>query len=591
MRRISLFVLVALTAACSGDGPSTPAAPTVATVSVSPATASVVAGLTTTLTASVRDASGTAMGTAVAWSSSNTAIATVGSGGVVTGVAAGMATITATADGKSGSSQVTVLPAPSPDPPALTREFRGLWVATVGNIDWPTATGLSQGAAMAEMRTILDKAQALRMNAVIVQVRASGDALYRSNIEPWAKSLTGTQGGEPGWDPLDAWVTEAHARGLELHAWFNPFRAGNVSDTARLASNHLWKARPDLARIWEGQLWFDPGEPDVRAWTLTVIRDVVSRYDVDAVHLDDFFYPYPLGSASVFNDDATYNKYLVAGGAPMARADWRRANVDAFIQALYADVHRTKPVVKVGLSPFGIWRPGNPAGITGLDAYSAIYADSKKWLENGWVDYFAPQLYWSLASTGQNFTSLLDWWLSANAQKRHLWPGLAVYRVADGTSGAFTAAEIPNQVSVVRYRAGPGAGGGSGTLLYNTTSVRTNKGGVADLLAATGYPGNTLVPAYTWLDATPPAAPTLAVTALGTAMRASWTATGAEPARWWLVQWRNATTWNAKLVWNSNTTLEMPFTGSADRADVVVLTAIDAAWNASPAVIWRAGGR
>jgi uncharacterized lipoprotein YddW (UPF0748 family) len=477
---------------------------------------------------------------------------------------------------------------PSADPPTIAREFRGLWVATVINIDWPTITGLSQVAAMAEMRVILDKAQALRMNAVIVQVRASGDALYRSSLEPWAKSLTGTQGADPGWDPLDAWVTEAHARGLELHAWFNPFRAGNVSDTARLASNHLWKARPDLARIWEGQLWFDPGEPDVRAWTLNVIKDVITRYDVDAVHLDDFFYPYPVGSAPVYNDDATYNKYLGAGGTPMARADWRRYNIDTFVQTLYSDVHRVKPAVKVGISPFGIWRPGYPTGITGLDAYAAIFADSKKWLENGWVDYFAPQLYWSLSSTGQNFTNLLDWWLSVNAQKRHLWPGLAVYRVADGTSSAYAAQEIINEISVDRFRAGPNAGGGSGTLLYNTTSVRTNKGGVADLLGTTGYPAFSVVPAYTWLDNTPPAAPTLGVATVFDAMQVSWTANGAEPVRWWLVQWRNATAWNAKLVFGPSSLLNIPFTGSADRADVVVLTAFDASWNASSPVVWRA---
>ncbi len=360
------------------------------------------------------------------------------------------------------------------DPPVITREFRGLWVATVANIDWPTATGLSQAAAMAEMRVILDRAQALRMNAVIVQVRAAGDALYRSPIEPWAKSLTGTQGVDPGWDPLESWVTEAHARGLELHAWFNPYRAGNLKDTLTLAASHLAKRRPDLARIAEGQLWFDPGEPDVQTQTLNVITDVLSRYDIDGVHLDDYFYPYPLGSTPVFPDDATYARYLAAGGVAMARDDWRRQNVNGFIQRLYAEVHRVKPSLKVGLSPFGIWRPGNPAGITGLDAYAQIFADSKKWLENGWLDYCAPQLYWSMSSTGQNFTALLDWWISVNTQKRHLWPGLAAYRVADGTSSQFVATEIVNQISTTRTRAGAAAGGASGTLLYNTTSVRLN---------------------------------------------------------------------------------------------------------------------
>lgn len=481
---------------------------------------------------------------------------------------------------------------PSADPPSVTREFRGLWVATVANIDWPTKTGLSQTEAMAEMRVILDKAQALRMNAVIVQVRAAGDALYRSDLEPWAKPLTGTQGANPGWDPLDAWITEAHARGLELHAWFNPFRAGNVSDTARLASNHLWKSRPELARVWEGQLWFDPGEPDVRAWTTRVIKDVIARYDVDAVHMDDYFYPFPLGSAPAYNDDATYNKYVAAGGMPMAsRADWRRSNIDGFIQTLYAEVHRAKPAVKVGIAPFGIWRPGFPVGVTGLDAYNAIFADSRKWLENGWVDYLAPQLYWSLSSTGQNFTALLDWWISVNAQKRHLWPGLASYRVADGTSSAFLAQEIINQIAVTRARAGPNAGGGSGTLLYNTTSVRLNKGNVADSLSGRGYADFSVVPSYPWLDNTAPSPPALAVTMAGTSMRATWTPSGAEAARWYLVQWRTPTQWNARLVWNTNTQLDLPFTSTADQANVVVLTTLDASLNASTSAVWRASGR
>ncbi|HEY3287803.1 MAG TPA: family 10 glycosylhydrolase [Gemmatimonadaceae bacterium] len=521
MRRFALVALVALVAACSGDGPTSPVTPPVVPPVVPPVTPPVTP--------------------------------------------------------------------PSATPPTVAREFRGLWVATVGNIDWPTRTGLSQTEAMAEMRTILDRAQALRMNAVILHVRASGDALYRSNLEPWAKALTGTQGVDPGWDPLATWVEEAHIRGLELHAWFNPFRAGSVSDTSKLAANHLWKTRPDLARIWEGQLWFDPGEPDVRTWTLNVIKDVITRYDVDAVHLDDYFYPYPQGSAPVFNDDSSYNRYLAAGGVAMARADWRRRNVDTFIQQLYTTVHGAKPAMKVGISPFGIWQPGYPAGITGLDAFSAIYADSKKWLENGWVDYFAPQLYWSLASTGQNFTALLDWWISVNAQKRHLWPGLAAYRVTNGDYAS--AAEITNQIAVTRARSGPNAGGGSGTLLYNTTAVRTNARGLADSLASAGYAGNAVVPSYSWLDNVPPAAPSIAVTDQNSIMRVTITPAGGEGARWWMVQWRNATTWNARLVFGSSTVVNLAYSATAEKADMVVVTAFDAAWNASTAVTWKASGQ
>lgn len=500
-----------------------------------------------------------------------------------------MAACATGSEGPTGPGSSNPLPPTvSADPPAVSREFRGLWVATVANIDWPTDTGLSQVSQLAEMRVILDRAQALRMNAVIVQVRAAGDAIYRSSLEPWAKALTGTQGRDPGWDPLEAWVTEAHLRGLELHAWFNPYRAGNLKDTLTLAANHLAKARPDLARIAEGQLWFDPGEPEVQAQTLNVVVDVLSRYDIDGVHMDDYFYPYPVGSTPVFPDDASYAKYLAAGGTAMARADWRRQNVDTFIQRLYAEVHRLKPVVKVGISPFGIWRPGFPPGVTGLDAYAAIFADSKKWLENGWVDYFAPQLYWSLSSTGQNFTALLDWWISVNSQKRHLWPGLGAHRVADGTASAYAASEIINELGVVRARAGAAAGGASGALLYNATSVRLNKGGLADALAASSYAGAAVVPASPWLDASPPAAPALGVSAQGSAMRAQWTPGSGEAARWWLVQWRTTSAWNGRLVWGANRLLDIPFAGAADRADVVSIAAFDAAMNMSSTATWRA---
>ena len=482
-------------------------------------------------------------------------------------------------------------PALANDPPTLAREFRGLWVATVANIDWPTQTGLTQTAAFEEMRVILDRAQALRMNAVIVQVRAAGDALYPSTKEPWSRALSGTQGTAPGWNPLAAWIEEAHKRGLELHAWFNPFRAGNVSDTSRLAPNHLARARPDLARIAQGQLWFDPGEPEVRQWTLDVIMEVVSQYDIDAVHLDDYFYPYPLSGAPrpvQFPDDASYEKYRTAGGVDMPRDDWRRQNINGFVHRLHDEIHALKPTLRFGISPFGIWRPGNPPGITGLDAYADIFADSRTWLENGWVDYFAPQLYWPLSSTGQNFGLLLDWWLSVNLERRHVWPGLAAYRVADGSSSAYFAGEIVAEIAHLRTRAGPQAGGGSGALLYNTTAVRLNRGGLADALGTTSFASLALIPPFRWLDDLPPSTPTLTVTSVGSAIRATWTTGDPAPVRWWLLQWRNSTKWDARLMWGGTSLYDIPFTGATDRADIVSITALDASMNASPVAIWRA---
>ena len=492
-------------------------------------------------------------------------------------------------DGMDPTSPPPPPPGLSSEPPAFAREFRGLWVATVANIDWPTQTGLSQAAALAEMRAILDRARSLKMNAVIVQVRAAGDAIYPSPLEPWSRVLTGTQGSDPGWDPLDRWIIEAHARGLEFHAWFNPFRAGNVSDTSRLAPNHLARARPDLARIAQGQLWFDPGEPEVQQRTMDVITDVLSRYDIDAVHLDDYFYPYPVTGAPrpvQFPDDASWAKYRAAGGADMPRADWRRQNISSFVQRLYGEVHRLKPMVRVGISPFGIWRPGSPAGITGLDAYADIFADSRKWLENGWVDYFAPQLYWSLASSGQNFSLLFGWWLSINTQQRHVWPGLAAYRVADGSSSSYTANEIVAQIAHVRTKAGAPAGGASGTLLYNTTVLRQNRDGLADALR-TSFQSEALVPAFPWLDNSPPPAPSLSVTTVGTLVRAQWNRNGAEAVRWWFVQWRTPTEWNSRMVWGAFNALDIPSTGIANQSDIVVVSAVDAAMNVSGRAIWR----
>jgi len=440
------------------------------------------------------------------------------------------------------------------------------------------------------MHAILDRVQSSRMNAVILQVRAAGDAIYRSTLEPWSRVLTGTQGGDPGWDPLEAWVSAAHERGLELHAWFNPYRAGNISDTARLAPNHLARARPDLARIAQGQLWFDPGEPEVQQRMIDVVNDVLSNYDVDGVHLDDYFYPYPLSGAArpiQFPDDASWDKYRAAGGVDMPRADWRRQNVNTLLQRLYVEVHRVKPMMKVGISPFGIWRPGNPTGITGLDAWADIFADSKTWLQNGWADYFAPQLYWPLSSVGQNFSALLDWWISVNAQRRHVWPGLAAYRVSDGSSSQYTASEIVAEIAHVRSRAGASAGGASGTLLYNASSVRLNRGGLADALGATGYPVSALVPSFPWLDAAPPSAPAISVAPAGSSLRVQWIPAGPEAARWWLVQWRNSTTWNAKLLWGAERSFDILFSGTADRPDVIAVSALDALMNASLPAVWR----
>ena len=468
---------------------------------------------------------------------------------------------------------------PPPIPPAaaeptLTREFRGLWIATVANIDFPTAPALPVAQQRAELLALLDLAQSLKLTAVILQVRAAGDALYPSPHEPWMASLGGAQGTDPGWDPLAVAVTEAHARGLELHAWFNPFRAGNASDTLRLHALHLARRRPDLARVVRGSLWFDPGESAVHDHSLTVVRDVLTRYDVDAVHIDDFFYPYPTTGTPVpvpFPDSATYARYAATTSTPLALGDWRRDNVNRFVQRLYQEVHAIKPHVKVGVSPFGIWRPGNPGGITGLDAWRDIYADSRHWLQQGWVDYIAPQLYWSIASTGQSFPLLNTWWQAQNLAGRHVWPGLAAYRVADGTSSAYLADEIINQISVLRTNAAA-----PGFLLYNATSLRRDRGGLTTFLKAGPTRGDAVSPSYPWLDPLPPDAPTITVDA--TTIRV--TAGSGEAPAWWVVHSYDGVAWTQRVRPAAVTSFER--NGSRQ----VRVRAADRAFNLSTAARW-----
>ena len=462
---------------------------------------------------------------------------------------------------------------PDPDPPAIVREMRGLWVATVANIDWPSRTALSADQQRAELVSILDRAAAAGFNAIIFHVRPAGDAVYRSSIEPWGAMLTGTQGGDPGYDPLAFAVQEAHARGLELHAWINPFRAGNTSDSLRLSPTHFFRTRRDVGRVYGSQLWFDPGEDAVHDHAMRVITDIAQRYDIDAIHADDYFYPYPQTDASnrtiPFPDSATYAQ----SGTTLALGDWRRANVDRFVERMYREAHAVKPALRVGISPFGIWRPGSPNGVTGLDAYATIYADARKWLQEGWVDYLAPQLYWAISAPQQSFPALLDWWIAQSTRGRHVWPGLAAYRVLDGTSSAFSSSEIPSQVALTRTRPG-----GTGHLLYNTTWTLTRNGGGVAASLADLYRTRAILPAFPWLDASAPPAPVIAASA------GSFTITpgAGEQPRWWVVRSVSPSGWTTRVLFGSERSFAAP-SGTTR----VIVNAVDAAGNLSGPVEWK----
>ncbi len=489
---------------------------------------------------------------------------------------AGLAVLTGlVACGGSGTSITGPTPIPPKTdtaPPPLTREMRGLWVATVANIDWPSRSTLTADQQKAELVDIFDRAANAGFNAIVFHVRPAGDAVYASTIEPWASMLTGTQGTDPGYDPLQLAVELAHARGMELHAWINPFRAGSRADTLKLAPNHFWRTRRDVSVVYGTQIWFDPGEPAVQDHSMQVISDIVRRYDIDAIHADDYFYPYQENDAQGrlidFPDSGSYAR----SGTTLSRADWRRSNIDKFVERMYREVHAIKPMVKVGLSPFGIWRPGNPAGITGLDAYATLYADSRKWLQQGWVDYLAPQLYWSIASSGQSYPLLLDWWIAQNTQGRHVWPGLAAYRVNDGTASPFATNEIANQIELTRSRPA-----GTGHLLYNTTSTLKRATGPVVASIAPLYANRAITPAYPWLDSAAP--PTPSVSASGRTIQI--TPGAGESARWWYLRYRSAGTWTTRVLFGDQRSFS-----ATDNVERVLLNAVDAAGNASASAAW-----
>lgn len=329
-------------------------------------------------------------------------------------------------------------------------EFRAAWVATVNNMDWPSEPGLSAAAQQREARQLLDMAVMMKLNAIIFQVRPHCDAFYNSPYEPWSYYLQGKQGLSPGYDPLQYWIQEAHKRGLELHAWFNPYRMRHPRMKGAYSSKSIAVRQPGWGHaLKNGYAWLDPGKKEVQDYSIKVIMDVVKRYDIDGVHLDDYFYPYPdYMHNKTFPDAQTYGLYRRNGGT-LALADWRRNNIDSFVLRLSRSVRASGKHIRFGISPFGIWKPNHPVGIKGMNPYEQLFADSRKWMQEGWIDYLAPQLYWSTESKDQNFTRLLDWWRSQNTKKIGLYPGLATYKATKFRDGAN---QLLRQLQVIQQR-------------------------------------------------------------------------------------------------------------------------------------------
>jgi len=515
---------------------------------------------------------------------------------------AALAALAAMGSGCAGPDRPSPLIVPSPEPPAAVpapgelpwpaaelppaapRELRGAWVATVANIDWPSRPGLPAAQQRTEALALLDRAQALNLNLLVLQVRPSGDAIYPSALEPWTEYLSGEQGRAPwgtaeaSWDPLAFWLEQAHARAIELHVWFNPYRARHSAAKSPPVAPHVAVRQPALVRRYGEQLWMDPGEPAAAEHTLAVVADVLRRYAVDGVHIDDYFYPYPVlanpaagpGSAELpFPDDASWARYLATGGT-LARDDWRRAQVDSLVERLHHTVHTVRPGTRFGISPFGIGRPDRrPAGITGFSQYDKLFADVERWVEQGWLDYLVPQLYWPIDRVGQQFPVLLAHWQRELAQlspapQRHLWPGLftsQVRRRADEAPGprAWLAAEILAQVQLMREQGTPGH------IHFSMVALMQDRDGLATALQRGPYAEPALVPATPWLDARVPAAPTLR--AEGSALHIEPGAAEVPVARWAL--WRRiGGQWRFAVLPGAARTLAL------DGADRVALAAI-----------------
>lgn len=467
-------------------------------------------------------------------------------------------------------------------PPPMPREFRAVWVATVDNIDWPSKRNLSSSEQRAEMIHILDIAKSMNLNAVVLQVRPSADALYRSKLEPWSEYLTGRQGQgpKPAYDPLEFAVTEAHRRGLELHAWFNPYRALHPAQKGPLASNHIAKTNSAIVKQYGKYLWMDPGEPEVQKRSLQVMLDVVKRYDIDGVHMDDYFYPYKEkgsdGKYIDFPDGPSYHRYLASGGS-LDKEDWRRKNVDDFVRDLYDGIKKEKRWVKFGISPFGIWRPGYPSTIQGYDQYAMLYADARKWLREGWCDYFTPQLYWAISQKAQSYPVLLQWWADQNVQHRHLWPGNYTSKTMP-SEGNWKPGEILNQISITRQLPDPG------NVHFSMKPFLINSNGITDALRNGPYAQPAIVPASPWLDDQAPNAPKVSVRTEGDRKwTVTWTPDGDNDIRFYETSVQVGTKWLPPTV-SSDANLTVETTrGIPSRVSVV---AVDRAGNESkPTVV------
>ncbi len=381
------------------------------------------------------------------------------------------------------------------------REFRGVWIATVANIDWPTKGVWDAEKQKKDLIAILDQHQRQGLNAVMFQIRPAADALYANSNEPWSQWLTGEQGKGPNefYDPLKFAIEECHKRGMELHAWFNPYRA-TFDAVSSIHSSHITKQKPEWFFSYGGKKLFDPGIPEVRAYITQVILNVVKNYDIDGVHFDDYFYPYGI-KGQIINDAESFRNYNDQNFSSIA--DWRRDNVDKLIKMVSDSIKHYKKYVKFGISPFGIWQNKRQSAegseTNGGDSYHGLYADSRKWVKEGWVDYINPQIYWSFESVPAPYAKLVNWW-SENSYGRHLYIGHGAYRINDPKDFAWrNPKQIPNQI--IYNRQNPRV---QGSIYFSSKSLTTNRLGVSDSLINNYYKYPSLPPVMLWVDSVAP---------------------------------------------------------------------------------------
>lgn len=458
--------------------------------------------------------------------------------------------------------------------PKINREFRAVWIATVDNIDFPSKRTLSIEEQKAEIIRDLELTKLLKMNAVIFQVRPMADAIYESKIEPWSEFVTGEMGKSQKFDPLKFIIEEAHKRGILVHAWFNPYRAYHPA-AKTVSDNHISKRRPDLVRKYGRFMWLDPTDAEVQQYSLSVVLDVVKRYDIDGVHFDDYFYPYSekdeKGNKIEFPDDANYQKYMQTAmkfsqqgkkRIPLKRDTWRRMHVNNFVESVGREIKKIKPTVMYGISPIGVQEIN----------YNELFADAEYWLSEGMIDYFVPQLYWKSDRKTREFPLLLKNWETKNVKNRHVWAGIGTYKIPSKTEN-FSAQEIINQIAYTRE-----IQKSAGNIQFSFKSVRSDFDGIQNALREQSYQQNAIIPASPWIKTIKILAPKVTIKRDQQFVRASWIPQGTQKAFWFVVYVKDSKGWSYSIL----PAMEKSISLSAERKiEKIIVKSVDRLGNES----------